>query len=311
MRISGGLGNQMFQYALGRFLATKNNAELVLDLSGFMPKKNETFRQFSLDKFNTRYRTATEKDFKAPTWFMFRGLSHSLWAQSPGTITSINRIHRKLIRILESRRPITKRKFIMEPVFTFQKEILGITGNHYLSGVWQSEKYFKSNEDEIRRDFTLKNPLSPAAKNMEASIRSAEAVSVHIRRGDYVNDPHTLEKHGVCSVEYYEEAVNRMQSLHPSCRFFIFSDDRNWVEKNINMPKDSVYVSDGKAFSDYEELTLMSKCKHNITANSSFSWWGAWLNQNPDKTVIAPKKWFGEKNKSDTKDLIPESWIRM
>ena len=293
-RLSGGIGNQLFQYALGRNLSFKNKTELKIEISDFDDSKNP--RIYKLDTFNVSAVLANKKDFKKT------GLPNMK------NKNFLNRIIRKILRIFDGRKPIYKRKFVIEPYFQFCPDILKIDASCYLSGVWQSEKYFKDIEKVMRKEFTLKNKPSVGAENWIGKVSECDSVSIHIRRGDYVNSQKTNQFHGVCSLEYYNEAIALIVQKIANPVFFVFSDDIAWARANLKTRYSIEYVSD-KKIPDYEELIIMSRCKHNILANSSFSWWGAWLNENPDKIVIAPKKWFAEN--IDTKDLIPPSWVRL
>jgi hypothetical protein len=136
------------------------------------------------------------------------------------------------------------------------------------------------------------------------------AVSIHVRRGDYVSDAGTNRFHGTCSVDYYHDAVDRISGFAPASHFFVFSDGIDWAKENLRLRQPVTYVDFNDGEKNYEDLRLMSLCKHHIIANSSFSWWGAWLNPNPDKIVIAPKKWFNDPS-INTDDLIPNSWLRL
>jgi hypothetical protein len=186
-------------------------------------------------------------------------------------------------------------------------------------GFWQSEKYFKKHSDIIRADFTLRNPISDDAKVWEEKIKKAPtSIALHARRGDYVNDKKTNQYHGVCDEKYYQSAYNEIIKRIPQNELaghevFIFSDDIAWVKENVSLPCPIHFVSETK-MPNYEEMYLMSACNHNIISNSSFSWWGAWLNQNKNKIVIAPKQWFAPSAKvSDqiSKSIVPEEWIRV
>jgi hypothetical protein len=131
-----------------------------------------------------------------------------------------------------------------------------------------------------------------------------------VRRGDYVTSPKTNSVHGTCSLEYYYDSFNLIEKQHKNSHYFIFSDDIEWCKQNLEFIKNKTFIELSANERDHEEMYLMSQCKHNIIANSSFSWWGAWLNQNPDKMVIAPKKWFHDQQ-INTNDLIPDTWIRI
>jgi len=184
-------------------------------------------------------------------------------------------------------------------------------------GFFQSEKYFLDIRNILLKEFTLKSPLSTKSQQVLQLIQTTpNSISIHIRRGDYVQDKKTNAFHGTCSPKYYKNAlefisskITKQNSNLLDIRLFIFSDDINWVKENMLFPYPTTYVSSPE-IPDYEELILMSKCQHNIIANSSFSWWGAWLNQNPNKIVIAPRRWV-LKCEKDFKDIVPESWYRV
>jgi len=183
------------------------------------------------------------------------------------------------------------------------------------NGFWNSEKYFSDNASAIREEFTLKPPLSKKAEEILSLIKNTKnSISLHIRRGDYVNDKKTNQYHGTCDSEYYSKALEYITSkVGNDINLFIFSDDIKWVKENMFFGQQSLYPTtyvSSPEIPDYEELILMSKCQHNIIANSSFSWWGAWLNENRDKIVIAPKRWAlrGENN---FKDIVPQGWYRI
>lgn len=247
-KLTGGLGNQMFQYANGKAVSMRKNSSLFLDISWY---KGRIDRQYMLNFFNIEAKI----------------------------VSRLNIIWTKL----------------------FHKE-------NYLEGNWQSEKYFKDIKDIIRKEFEIKEILSDNNKTILDNILSENSVSVHLRGGDYVRGKKS-NFHGVCSPGYYQEAFKKIRESVESPHFFIFTDDLEWAQKHIELPEPNFIISK-KDNKPYEELFLMSKCKHNIIANSTFSWWGAWLNNNPSKIVISPTKWFNDRN-VDSKDIIPESWIKM
>lgn len=276
-KLKGGVGNQLFQYAAARGISVENNIECVLDLSVYEVKSaKETPREYALTFFNiapTRILTSGERNFVIRLYAFINKLINKICGEH---------LYYKI------------------PFFK----------NKYLDGYWQSEKYFTRIEETIRREFVLKNPLSVSAEVMKQKIAQAtNAISLHIRRGDYVHDAVTNQFHGVCSPEYYTRALEHISDVVGSLHVFIFSDDIAWVKENLKIEHPFTCVS-GKDVADYEELVLMSMCKHHIIANSSFSWWGAWLNPSREKIVVAPKQWFVDKNANDT-NIIPESWIRM
>lgn len=284
VNLKGGLGNQMFQYACGRALSLRhNNRPLKLDTFGLerANKVGDIYRPYTLSHFNIQENLATEMEIKM--------LKYPF-----GIFSKIRRYTRAKVL----------RKFYTE----FIPDVLHWSGDIYLDGFWQSEKYFKDVESVIRTDFTLRTPLLEDAKEVKTKIVNASCpVSIHVRRGDYVNSP----MHDTQNISYYDEAVRRMLELFPHSHFFVFSDDISWVQKNISFPTEATFVS-FFLLKDYEELFLMSLCHHHIIANSTFSWWGAWLNESREKVVFAPKKWVnGPANYKKFKDIIPESWIRI
>ncbi len=281
MKMQGGLGNQLFQYSLGRHLAYKNKTELLLDISWYAAIPD---RQYDLDVFNISASIASTKEIRA--------IKGSL-----------------LAKIRQHFRPNASIPIVREQSFRFDPAILDIHTSVYLEGYWQSAKYFTDIADIIRRDLTLKH--NPTGKNatLFKQIQDSTAVSLHVRRGDYVTNKRFNQYHGVTSLDYYRQAVDLIAKKVSKPHFYIFSDDPKWVENNIKLHFPTTFVTHNGDRSE-EDLRLMSHCQHFIIANSTFSWWGAWLSKNPQKTVIAPKAWFNQKN-ADTKHLIPQSWVRL
>ena len=202
--------------------------------------------------------------------------------------------------------PILKKKnlVLFDPtVFQYYKNI-------YLDGYWQSELYFKDIRNEIIEDFLIKAPFGERATMYLADIQTSKSVSIHIRRGDYVSNTHTNNIHGVCDLNYYQIAINYMISNVENPKFYIFSDDITWCKIHFDHLDNKIFVENTN--NALEDLELMKSCQHNIIANSTFSWWGAWLNQNTKKIVIAPKRWFAEeKMEANSKNIVCESWVRV
>jgi hypothetical protein len=283
--LNGGLGNQMFQYAAGRSLAAQRNDALKLDISAFEKKTTDTPRKYALGVFNIIENFASPEEIAR-----FRASS----------------------ALVEKIPFLRKNGYIKERQFHFDETIFDVPpGDMYLDGYWQSEKYFKGSEDIIRKEFTPKGGLGKEAKEAEEYISEAgeNAVALHVRRSDYITNAAAYKCHGVCSLEYYQEAIEYIAKNLQHPHFFIFSDDVSWVKENIKIRFGTSFVSNG-SLKDFEELVLMGRCSHAIIANSSFSWWGAWLIQNSKKIVVAPKMWFRE-DSYNTKDLIPESWTKL
>ena len=298
VRLQGGLGNQMFQYAIGRRVSHMNNTDLKLDLSFYKNKKpTDTPRQYSLDNFNIIENFSTKKDSQKI------GIPDLSGRNLPA------RARRKIFRIIENKKPLYKKRYILEPYFGFNPDVLKIKDNAYLNGNWQNENYFKDISGIIKKEFTLKNGFGKNTKEVFEKIKGHESVSLHIRRGDYILNEKTNKYHGTCSLEYYQKAMNIISQKVTAPHFFVFSDDIDWAKENLKTHFPITFVSDEK-IPDFEELMLMKECKHNIIANSSFSWWGAWLNDNPEKIVIAPKTWFlAEERKND--NPCPDAWIKI
>jgi hypothetical protein len=284
VNLKGGLGNQLFQYAVGRRMSIKNGDLLKLETSTYTAGN---FRSYGLHNFNIVENIATGEEVAA--------------LKCPhGMISTFVRLFKA--HILKQRN------------VTFDPRIFKMKGDIYLDGYWQSESYFCDIADTIRKDFSLRRPMTNDGERMHAAIKkNPTAVSVHIRRGDYLQKK-ANSYHGLCSTEYYVKAMEVLdRALHQgpgsNVHFFVFSDDIQWVKENIHFPHPVTFVSNA-SIPDYEELTLMSKCSHHIIANSSFSWWGAWLNPDPQKLVIAPQKWFNTKE-SKYKGIIPDTWTRI
>ena len=179
----------------------------------------------------------------------------------------------------------------------------------YLDGYWQSEKYFAEITNILRKDLCLRDPLHPINADYAQQIRSNKAVSLHIRRGDYL-EPNYSKVFYHCDEAYYRNAMDLILRNYPDAHFFVFSDDLEWAKQNLAVYSKISYIENNSLKRDWEFIYLMSLCQHHIIANSSFSWWGAWLNENPDKMVIAPQKWFISPQKN-TADLIPSTWVRL
>ncbi|MEW6054242.1 MAG: alpha-1,2-fucosyltransferase [Nitrospirota bacterium] len=199
---------------------------------------------------------------------------------------------------------------VREKAYYFDPDMLQVPKDVYLEGYWQSAKYFDDIENVIRHEFTLRSAPDAVNEKMAQEILSVNAVSVHIRRCDYVSNPHTNRVHGICPADYYYSAIEKVTKIIDKPCFFVFSDDPAWAFNNLRLEYPTSYMTNNGPDRNYEDLWLMSLCKHHITANSTFSWWGAWLSANPEKIVISPKKWFASQE-LDPKDLIPESWQRL
>jgi len=282
LKLKGGLGNQMFQYATGLAIAQKNNTEIKLDITAYENIKftSETPRDFELSDFNISSPLASIEEVKKNK-YPFGIISKSF--------------------IFLKKRILKIRYLDYHPSYINKKNI------KYIEGYFQSEKNFMEVEDKIHKEFTLKTE-SALFLNYKEKILNSNSTSIHIRRGDYVINTRTHSYHGTCSLNYYKDAVLYIKERVQSSTFYIFSDDIEWVKENLKI-ENATYVSSPETRNS-EELILMSLCNNNIIANSSFSWWGAWLNQNPDKIVVAPKKWVN-KVPNPHPNIIPSSWIQI
>ncbi|OQW68044.1 MAG: alpha-1,2-fucosyltransferase [Proteobacteria bacterium ST_bin12] len=286
--IIGGLGNQMFQYAAALALSNKLRCTLKVDIRDFSGYK--LHQGFELDRlFNICAKPALNKDVTEVIG----------WQQSAFARRLFRKPHLKYAR---------HKNYIVEPHFSYWGGFNQIKGNSYIDGYWQSERYFSEFADKVRSEFNFKLPLSKKNSEIAAHIAQVNAVSLHVRRGDYVTNAKNAHI-GVCSLDYYKAAISHINIKLNNPVFFIFSDDMDWVKANLALAEKSVYVDHNSGAESYNDMRLMSLCKHHIIANSSFSWWGAWLNSNSEKIVIAPKKWFA--GDIETNDLIPQSWVQL
>lgn len=281
VRLLGGLGNQLFQYAMGRAIADARGAELVLD-TRFVKRKGHV-SGLAIELFN------------------FRGLfmGDSEYAQYPEWRWKLSRALRKVIRPCFG--------FFHECGFIHDKEVGQQASTVMLSGFWQSYKYFPS-AAVLRQDLSLTTPFNHLQQTYAEAMHACNSVAMHVRRGDYVSNSKALEKHGICSENYYQRAVEVIKERVESPVFYVFSDDPDWVKANISI-ENAVFVSD-EGFDQEVDLMLIASCKHQIIANSSFSWWGAYLNDNPTKIVIVPTPWFDDQSLSD-EDMSPDNWIKL
>lgn len=291
VKIKGGLGNQLFQYAIGYILSNGNHQELTLDTTFFSPDNDvtkATVRNLELNHFNIPINIASKK--------------------------LLRRIHNpsKTDKLLNLLNPIHK---YTESDFTYHKEILDLGKNTYLTGYFQSYKYYIGKEQEIRNLFRMsEKKLSDSDKFTLGKILSGKSISVHIRRGDYINNPQTQAFHGSCSIEYYESAITFMLQQFSNPLLVFFSDDIEWVKHSFAKHSPySLFIDNNDPQTSWKDLYLMSNCNHHIIANSTFSWWAAWLRDfNKKKIIIAPEHWYHpSRENSGAIDLIPNHWIRL
>ena len=286
--LNGGLGNQMFQYAAALGLATQQGRDIKIDLSFFAHRKDRPY-QLKLLKVPEDY------PCKAPPF---------LARVAPMLVTrTICKIKRQMMQL---------RNFYCEPHFHFDPAFFNLSGADVrLTGYFQNPRYFVGAESLLRERFQFKSPFTPTAADWVAKIaQSPCAVSVHLRRGDYCDSQNSTIHH-LLDRGYYDRAMTLMQDLvGDKAEFFFFSDDPDFVT-NTFADLSRVHIVRSDPAAPWEDLFLMAKCRHNIIANSSYSWWGAWLNAAQDKRVIAPAQWFTSNFLAShcVVDLYPEDWI--
>lgn len=299
VRLMGGMGNQMFQYAAGRSLAERHKTALKLDLTFLLnrlPRKDFVFRDYDLGIFN----------IVEDLTFLSRLAMKSRAARDVSY--PMSRLY------LETRNAFDKKYWAREKQnYLFDENVLKLPDNVYLDGYWQSYKYFENISGIIRKEFTFKADFSKKESEMAREIQSVNSVCVNIRRNDYVSNPVNSKFFEALGIDYYKQAESIIKSRVSELRFFVFSDDTDWCKNNLNFGGDTIFVGHeyaGDRFQSY--LRLMTLCKYYIIPNSTFAWWAAWLNTSPDKIVIAPKKWVTDPDTNkNTDDLIPPSWIRI
>lgn len=287
VKIIGGLGNQMFQYAFGRSIAVRNKVELKLDILGM---QSYQYHLYTMDHLNIKKNYATQNEV--------------------GSFTKYRPRKGKVGLFLNPLFADTK-KYVQEPThYMFEPAMLEVKPPCYLDGYWQTEEYFKDIADDIHREFTLREPLSEYSQAIAGRISKAHnAVSLHIRRGDMAKHPYFSKTHGICPPEYYEAALKVIREKVPEPTFFIFSDDIEWARQNINTGFPTEFIGQGPD-KNYEDLELMRLCRHHILSNSTFGWWGSWLSEHSMTGItVAPIRWT---NKGfNTKDLLLPHWIKL
>ncbi len=287
--IIGGLGNQMFQYAAARSLATARKQPLYLDLSDFSGYR--LHQGFELAK-------------------VFSGTFEAADAQQLEQVLGW-RARESLRRMFKRRQMALFRNehFVVEPQFDYWPGFFNVPNDCYLVGYWQSERYFKPVAEKIRKEFAFKS--APAGHNeyVAGQIAGCNAVSLHVRRGDYASNARTRMVHGLLPLDYYRDAASRIAEQVPSPVFFVFSDELDWAREYLKLPFPCRFIGQNQGSESYKDMQLMSLCRHHIIANSSFSWWGAWLNPAADKIVVAPRRWFADEQ--DVSDLFPRGWVAL
>lgn len=279
-RLIGGLGNQMFQYAAGRALALRRGSELRIDRGAFA---TYDVRPYALGPLALKAPDAQPADIppaRPPSFF------------------------KRLLR------PRPHTHLVKETSLRFDPAVFNAADGAYLDGYWQSERYFVDAVEAIRADFTVAHAPDAANAAILAKAAGEASVSVHVRRGDYVSNPDAHAVHGTCTPDYYRQAAELLAArVGTGLTAFIFSDDHDWARAHIRLPFPTVHVDFNDGDHPHEDLRLMSACRHHIIANSTLSWWGAWLDAR-DGLVIAPNRWFAAAH-MDATDIVPERWLRV
>ena len=287
VQLIGGLGNQLFQYAAGRAVAQRNQTDLKLDIRGF---KTYALRAYRLGLYNV------VEDFATP---------QEIYRLRPRRRHMIRRLQHRILRQFAP--PYRQPVFRERSVYAVDPDLFKLQQDVYLIGYWQSEQYFADIADRVRREFTLKQAPDEPNRRMLDQIDRTNSVSLHVRRGDYATDPTTNRVHGTLSTTYYDDAIQYIAERVANPHFFIFSDDIPWVKENLRLTFPRTYIEHNGAEQDYEDLRLMSHCQHHIIANSSFSWWGAWLSSFAGKVVVAPRQWYAQTT-VDVSSRYPSGW---
>ena len=287
------LWNQMFQYAYIRALSLRTKSNFVLDISDY-----ETyFRNYDLEIFNIQKNYATKKDIPRYQRFSKKNkLLRPIKRIIQMICSKINPNHYEEKNMFKN--PKNKNSIIDENFLHIK--------SWYIEWFFQSEKYFDDYTDIIKKDFEFNKSISNENKEIEKLIKETESVSIHIRRWDYLK---LNNLYNILDENYYNKWISLLKKEKWNLKFFIFSDDIERCKEHLNIDN-AFYVKWNNWNKAWQDMYLMSCCKHNIIANSSFSWWWAWLNNNPHKKVIAPKKWF---SKEDTyqNDIIPTYWTKI
>lgn len=291
VRLNGGLGNQLFQYAAGYALASKNKKPLMLDLTSFTSHNvnlKQSYRNLDILDFGIEFSQALSSE------------ALMRYREPFGIASKVNNFLQK--RVLK--------KYYVD----WHPQVLKKKGNVYLDGYYQSELYFHDVRDGISRQYKLGNFFQEEIKSIVERIHACvNPISLHIRRGDYITNPRANKIHNVCTKNYFYGGLDFLHSRLNNPTVFVFSDDIDWVKAEMNLPKSTVYVSElqqnsGERLRSSQEIYLMSLCQHNIISNSSFSWWGAYLNKFKDKIVIAPNLWSRSKIIRH-KNILPAGWV--
>lgn len=296
IRLMGGLGNQMFQYAFGASLAIKHKTELVIDDTLIADRSTDhlvyTHRNFELELFkNLKYRWATPEEI-----VLFNGAQNA---------SAIDKIKRRLKNSLQPK------KLVIQKNNQLNDYLKNSTDNTCYVGRWQSFRFFADHEKEIKNGFEMSKPAIDGIDQLIEEIKSVESVCLHIRRGDLVTSPLYSKTIGALDMNYYSKAMELVSGQIKQPVYFVFSDDINWCKQNLKLKGELRFIEDRFAGSRADgHFYLMKQCKNFIISNSTFAWWTAYLSINPDKKVIYPKNWYKDPEMENS-EMCPNGWIKL
>lgn len=285
VRLEGGLGNQLFQYAAGRAHALRTGAKLVLDLSWYV---DQAVRPFALSGLDLQV--------------------EGIVVSPPGPF-GLNRLIDRAARRL-GLEPLLAGSVFREAAFAYDSRFEKLPASAVLRGYFQSWRYFADVSVQIGREVFPERPRSFAVADLCDEVESLNSIAVHIRRGDYVDSEVASRHHGTCSPGYYKAAIDAAGTGDAAARCYVFSDDPAWCREHLDLGSPTTWVSEISRGAALDDFAVMARCRHFVVANSSFSWWAAWLGRHPDKRVCAPARWFQAVD-IDTRDLCPPEWIRI
>lgn len=288
IKITGGLGNQLFQFAMGLALEETLGFQVKYDLSAY---KIVGSRKFDLDKFVGNLKIANSEEIERNN-NVLQKIKFQIfqWVGFPFGLQGL--------------------KYYLERNFQYDANVFDLGNDVYLSGYWQSERYFLNHRVKLLERIKISDSHSPDSMTYLKQIRSSNSVSIHVRRGDYISNSKANSIYATCDLGYYEKAIQHLSAQFEDLTFFVFSDDMEWVTTHFSKFERMIFVNANHGDTAFEDLKLMSNCKHNIIANSTFSWWAAWLNQHPDKVVLAPENWLNN-NAGFNIEIVPNSWIKL
>lgn len=298
--LTGGLGNQMFQYAAGLALAEHRRTVLKLDVNWYRhDPAYEAHNRYALSCLNITEQFATQEEIDR-----VRGVALTRterWSVAAARALRLYRYANRHAAPANSHRP---------PTFAFYPQFFDQPDPTYLNGMFQSEKFFAPVADLLRLHFSFRYPPQPEVAALAARIKSGPSAAVHFRRGDYTRNAAFSQQIGVIGPDYYRRAIARLRERSPDATLYLFSDDIEAIAREYQPPGPHVFVRCVKPWHAYDKIRLMALCDHIAIANSTFSWWAAWLNQSPDKLVLAPDPWFAHSD-HDSSDVIPTAWERL